>query len=184
MKSLLAPLVLLAVASARPQAPGDPAMPVPQKITTCLWFADDAEAAIDHYASVFEGSKVLSKSRWGEGGPLPAGTLMAAELELAGQRFTALNGCPYPFTDAVSLLVTCESQEEIDELWRKLGEGGAPGQCGWLKDRWGLSWQIVPATLGEMLGDADPARARRVAEAMMAMGKLDVRLLEQAYHGR
>ncbi|HEX5053250.1 MAG TPA: VOC family protein [Planctomycetota bacterium] len=156
-----------------------------QKITTFLWFDDDAEAAVHFYVSVFKDSKVLSETRWGEGGPVPKGTLMTATFELAGQRFMALNGGPmYHFTEAVSLFVDCENQREVDELWQKLSAGGEPGHCGWLKDRWGLSWQVIPTVLGEMLNDKDPAKSRRVGAAMMAMGKLDIAGLQKAYDGR
>ena len=157
-----------------------------QKITTFLWFDDDAEEAIRFYSSIFADSKILDETRWGEGGPLPKGTLMTARFQLAGQEFMALNGGPlYKFTEAISLFVTCETQAEVDELWTKLTAGGGePGRCGWLKDRFGLSWQVIPRGLSEMLADSDPARARRVAEAMMQMTKLDIQRLEQAYEQR
>jgi predicted 3-demethylubiquinone-9 3-methyltransferase (glyoxalase superfamily) len=161
------------------------AMPEKQKITTFLWFNDDAEEAIRLYTSVFKDSKVLSETRWGEGGPRPKGTLMTARFQLAGQEFMALNGGPqYRLTEAISLLVDCETQEEVDELWEKLSAGGEPGRCGWLKDRYGLSWQIVPSVLGRLLGDKDAEKAKRVAEAMMGMGKLDIRGLQKAYDQR
>jgi predicted 3-demethylubiquinone-9 3-methyltransferase (glyoxalase superfamily) len=161
------------------------AMSARQKITTFLWYDDDAEEAVRFYTSIFKGSKVLEESRWGEGGPLPEGTLMTARFQLAGQEFMALNGGPMDrFTEAISLLVDCESQHEVDGLWEKLGEGGEPGRCGWLKDRYGLSWQIIPSVLGEMMGDKDPAKAKRVVEAMLQMDKLDIARLQKAYDGR
>ena len=153
-----------------------------QKIATCLWFSGDAEAAIRFYVSVFPDGRILDETRFGDGGPKPRGSLMAATFELAGQEFHALNGGPPSgFTPAISLQVRCRDQAEIDGLWEKLGKDGQPGQCGWLEDRYGFSWQIVPATLGAMLQDRDPARAKRVAEAMMRMRKLDIRRLEEAY---
>jgi predicted 3-demethylubiquinone-9 3-methyltransferase (glyoxalase superfamily) len=170
-----------AVGDAGSQQPGVRAMPEKQKITTFLWFNDNAEEAIRLYTSVFKDSKVLSETRWGEGGPLPKGTLMTARFQLAGQEFMALNGGPqYRLTEAISLLVDCNTQEEVDELWEKLSAGGEPGRCGWLKDRYGLSWQIVPTALGRLLGDKDPKKAKRVAEAMMGMGKLDIQRLQDA----
>lgn len=186
MKTLLA--TLLAAAAVIPvSSPLDTEiepMPPKQKITTFLWFDDNAEEAMNFYVSLFEDSKVVSVSRWGEGGPVPKGTLMTATFELAGQEFMALNGGPmHRFTEAISLFVNCETQAEIDSLWAKLTAGGGePGRCGWLKDKYGLSWQIVPSALGAMLGDKDPAKARRVAEAMMKMNKLDIDGLKRAYH--
>ncbi len=161
-------------------------MPIEQKITTFLWFDHEAEEAIHFYLSIFKDSKILAETRWSEGGPFPKGTLMTANFQLAGQEFMALNGGPqFRFTEAISLLVNCETQSEVDELWEKLcAGGGEPGQCGWLKDKYGLSWQIVPTVLGKMLGDKDPARAKRVAEAMLQMGKLDIRRLQAAYDKR
>jgi len=187
MKTLLASLLVLAAApllpdpAAPPRDGHAPAAPRP-KITTFLWYDDDAEEAIRFYGSVFGDFEVLEESRWGEGGPLPKGTLMSARFRLAGQEFMALNGGPmFHFNEAISLFVHCESQAEVDVLWDKLGAGGAPGQCGWLKDRYGLSWQVVPDGLTEMLSDPDPARARRVSEAMLQMGKLDIARLKEAY---
>ena len=157
-----------------------------QKITTFLWFDGAAEQAVRFYVSVFPDSKVLSETRWGPGGPLPQGALMTARFQLAGQEFLALNGGPpQRFTEAISLFVDCKDQEEVDELWEKLtADGGEPGRCGWLKDRFGLSWQVIPRALGEMLGDRDPERAGRVARAMMQMDKIDVQRLQEAYEGR
>jgi predicted 3-demethylubiquinone-9 3-methyltransferase (glyoxalase superfamily) len=167
------------------QEPSAPAMPQKQKITTFLWFDNNAEEAVRQYTSIFKNSKILAETRWGDGGPVPKGTLMTARFQLEGQEFMALNGGPmYRFTEAISLLVDCETQKEVDELWAKLSAGGEPGRCGWLKDKYGLSWQIVPSTLMAMLADKDPAKARRVAEAMQQMGKLDLEKLQRAHAGR
>ena len=154
------------------------------KITTFLWFDGKAEEAMNHYLSIFKNSKAGSVTRYGAGGPGPKGSVMTVAFELEGQEFLALNGGPqFKFSEAISLLVTCDSQEEIDELWSKLTAGGEEGQCGWLKDRFGLSWQIIPTALGRMLGDPDPARSRRVMEAMLQMEKIDIARLERAYDG-
>lgn len=178
------PLVAPVVSDARAPSAGVHVSPG-QKITTFLWFDDDAEAAIDFYSSIFPDAKVLVETRWGSGAPFPEGTLMSARFQLAGQEFIALNGGPqFRFTEAISLFVTCETQAEIDELWAKLGAGGEHGQCGWLKDRYGLSWQIAPSALEALLHDADPARAKRVMDALMQMTKLDLRALQQAYDGK
>jgi predicted 3-demethylubiquinone-9 3-methyltransferase (glyoxalase superfamily) len=159
--------------------------PTPPKITPCLWFASEAEDALRHYLDVFEGARLVSESRFGEGAPVPEGTLMSATFELAGARVMLLNGAPArAFTEAVSLQVSCDTQAEVDRLWEKLGAGGAPGRCGWLKDRFGVSWQVVPAVLGPMLADPDAARAGRVAEAMLQMDKLDIARLKAAYDRR
>jgi len=157
-----------------------------KKITPFLWFDNQAEEAMNFYASVFKNSKVLGVSRYGDAGPGAKGSVMTASFELNGQEFTALNGGPehYGFTEAISFFVDCESQQEVDYLWEKLTEGGEPGPCGWLKDKYGLSWQIVPSALGEMLGDKDPAKSQRVMQAMLKMSKLDVAKLKQAYEGR
>ncbi len=165
------------------QQTGTTPMPAQQKIVTSLWFKDKAEEAMRHYTSIFKDAKLLSESRWGEGGPMPKGTLMAANFQLAGQEFMVLNSAPEDnFTEAISLLVNCDTQAEVDELWNKLTAGGGqPGQCGWLKDKYGVSWQIVPTVLPKLLGDKDPAKARRVAEAMMQMTKLDIQRLQAAY---
>jgi len=160
-------------------------MPPPKKITPFLWFDHQAEEAVRFYLSIFPNSNLLSETRWGEGGPVPKGTLMTARFQLEGQEFMALNGGPlYRFTEAISLFVNCETQKEVDELWAKLGAGGEPGRCGWLKDRYGLSWQIIPSVLEQLLHDPDPARAKRVTEAMLQMEKLDIRRLQQARDGR
>jgi predicted 3-demethylubiquinone-9 3-methyltransferase (glyoxalase superfamily) len=155
-----------------------------QKITPFLWFDDQVEEAMAFYTSVFENSRILSVSRYGKAGPGPEGAVMTATFELDGQRFMALNGGPlFRFTEAVSLFVNCETQDEVDRLWETLSDGGEQGQCGWLKDRFGLSWQIVPSALGTMLADEDPERARRVMGAMLEMSKIDIATLEQAYEG-
>ena len=156
-----------------------------QKIVTFLWFNDQAEEAMNHYISIFPDSKVVSVTRYGDAGPGPKGSVMTATFQLAGQEFMALNGGPqFKFTEAISLLVNCESQEEVDELWEKLSEGGEKGPCGWLKDKYGLSWQIVPTALGEMLQDKDAEKANRVMGAMLQMSKLDLAGLRRAYEGR
>jgi len=153
-----------------------------QKITPFLWFDNQAEEAINLYVSVFKNSKILSVSRYGEAGPGPAGTLMTATFQLEGQEFMALNGGPdHKFTEAISLFVDCKTQEEVDELWEKLSEGGEQGPCGWLKDRFGLSWQIVPSILGELLGNPDPVKSQRVMQAMLQMSKIDIAGLKRAY---
>jgi predicted 3-demethylubiquinone-9 3-methyltransferase (glyoxalase superfamily) len=146
-----------------------------QKITTHLWFAHQAEEAATFYTSVFNNSKILDVSRYGAGAPLPEGTVMTVSFQLEGQQFIALNGGPHqPFNDAISLLVNCESQQEVDELWERLSDGGEEGPCGWLKDRYGLSWQIIPGVLSQLLTDPDPAKAQRVMQAMLAMKKIDI----------
>jgi predicted 3-demethylubiquinone-9 3-methyltransferase (glyoxalase superfamily) len=154
-----------------------------QKITPFLWFDNNLEEAMDFYSSVFKHSKIGNVTRYGEGGPGPAGSVMSATFELEGQEFMALNGGPlYKFTEAISFFVSCETQAEVDELWEKLAaDGGQEGQCGWLKDRFGLSWQIIPNQLGEMLGDKDPAKAKRVMEVMLQMKKIDGDVLKAAY---
>ena len=154
-----------------------------QKITPFLWFDDNAEEAINLYVSIFKNSKILNVSRYGDAGPGPKGTVMTATFQLEGQQFQALNGGPhFKFTEAISLFVSCETQEEVDELWTKLlAGGGEESQCGWLKDKFGLSWQIIPTALGKMLGDKDPKRSARVMKAMLQMRKIDVKKLKQAY---
>ena len=153
-----------------------------QKISPCLWFDDQAEDAANFYVSVFKNSAILGVSRYGEGAPRPAGSPMMVSFVLDGLAFQALNGGPeFHFTEAISLSVTAETQDEIDDLWEKLASGGEPGQCGWLKDKYGLSWQVVPPVLGELLGDPDPDRSRRVMQAMLGMSKIDIRGLRAAY---
>lgn len=155
-----------------------------QKITTFLTFDTQAEEAVNLYVSTFKNSRMLSASRYGEGGPGPAGSLMSCEFELEGQRFIALNGGPtFAFADGISLFVSCETQAEVDQLWEKLSAGGESGSCGWLKDRFGVSWQIIPTALGEMLGDPDPEKAARTMQAMLRMHKIDIAGLRRAYDG-
>jgi predicted 3-demethylubiquinone-9 3-methyltransferase (glyoxalase superfamily) len=154
-----------------------------QKITPFLWFDNNAEEAMSFYTSIFDNSRIGNVTRYGEGGPGPAGTVMTATFELEGQEFMVLNGGPqFKFTEAISFFVNCETQEEVDGLWEKLSEGGEAGECGWLKDKFGLSWQIIPTALGEMLGDPDPEKAQRVMKAMLQMKKIDVQALRQAYN--
>jgi predicted 3-demethylubiquinone-9 3-methyltransferase (glyoxalase superfamily) len=156
-----------------------------QKIKTFLWFDGKAEEAAKHYTSIFKNSRILSTARYGEAGPGPKGSVMTVAFELEGQEFLALNGGPdFKFTEAISLLVTCDSQQEIDELWGRLSAGGEEGQCGWLKDKFGLSWQIVPSRLPELLQDRDAARSGRVMQAMLQMRKMDVARLERAHAGQ
>lgn len=151
-----------------------------QKITPFLWFDNNAEEAMNFYISIFKNSKVGSVSRYGEAGPGQAGTVMTATFTLNGQEFMVLNGGPhFKFTEAISFFVNCETQEEVDELWEKLSEGGEESQCGWLKDKFGLSWQIIPTALGELLGDKDPEKAKRVMQAMLQMHKIDIDKLRQ-----
>ena len=155
-----------------------------QKLITCLWFDTEGEEAAEFYTSVFPSSRILNVSHYGEAGPRPAGTVMTVSFELNGQKFLALNGGPqFEFTEAISFQVMCEGQEEVDEYWRKLSEGGEEGPCGWLKDRFGLSWQIVPTRLPELLGDPDRERAKRVMAAMLQMGKIEIPELEAAAQG-
>jgi predicted 3-demethylubiquinone-9 3-methyltransferase (glyoxalase superfamily) len=156
-----------------------------QKITPFLWFDSNAEEAMNFYVSIFKNSKVVSTTRYGEAGPGPKGTVMAATFQLDGQEFFALNGGPqFKFSPAVSFFVKCETQQEIDELWDKLSAGGAKNRCGWLQDKYGLSWQIVPPVLGEMLSDKDPGKSQRVMKAMLEMDKIDIARLKQAYAQR
>jgi predicted 3-demethylubiquinone-9 3-methyltransferase (glyoxalase superfamily) len=156
-----------------------------QKITPFLWFDDQAEEAMNFYMSVFKSSRVVEVNRYGDAGPGPKGTVMTATFELDGQEVTALNGGPhFKFTEAISFYVNCETQQEVDELWEKLSEGGEEGQCGWLKDRYGLSWQIVPRALIDMLRDEDPGKSQRVTKAMLQMGKIDIAGLRRAYEGQ
>jgi predicted 3-demethylubiquinone-9 3-methyltransferase (glyoxalase superfamily) len=152
-----------------------------QKITPFLWFNDNAEEAVNFYASIFKNSKVNSTARYGAEGPGPAGSVMTVSFELDGQGFVALNGGPhFKFTEAVSFVINVDSQEEIDHYWNKLTEGGQPSRCGWLKDRFGLSWQVVPRILTRLLTDKDRQKAGRVMQAMMQMDKIDIARLEEA----
>lgn len=155
-----------------------------QKIVTYLWFDKNAEEAAQHYTSIFKHSRILSVSRYGDAGPGRKGMAMVVNFQLEGQEFIALNGGPqFKFTEAISLLVHCETQTEVDELWRKLSAGGEESQCGWLKDKFGLSWQIIPTALGKMLSDKDPKKAGRVMAAMLQMRKIELPKLERAYTG-
>jgi predicted 3-demethylubiquinone-9 3-methyltransferase (glyoxalase superfamily) len=152
------------------------------KVTPFLTFNDQAEEAVNLYVSLFKNSKILSISRYGEGAPMPAGTVMSASFVLDDQEFIALNGGPqFTFTDGFSIFVNCETQAEVDELWEKLSEGGEKGPCGWLKDKFGVSWQIIPTALGHMLGDKDPQKAQNVMQAMLQMTKIDIATLRRAY---
>jgi predicted 3-demethylubiquinone-9 3-methyltransferase (glyoxalase superfamily) len=153
-----------------------------EKITPCLWFDNEGEEAAHFYVSIFKNSRILDVSRYREGGRGPVGGVMTVTFELDGQKFMALNGGPiFKFTEAISLVVNCEDQAELDEMWAKLSEGGQEVQCGWLKDKYGLSWQIVPKCLGDMITDADPAKSQRVMNALLQMVKLDLNTLKQAY---
>jgi predicted 3-demethylubiquinone-9 3-methyltransferase (glyoxalase superfamily) len=153
-----------------------------QKITPYLWFDDNAEEAVNFYISIFKNSKIGTVMRYGDAGPGPKGKVMTINFELDGQEFVALNGGPqFKFTEAISLFVSCETQAEVDELWEKLSEGGEKGPCGWLKDKYGLSWQIIPTTLMELLQDKDPRKAQNVMQAMLQMSKIDIATLRRAY---
>ncbi len=153
-----------------------------QKITPFLWFDGKAEEAMNFYISIFKNSKIVSVTRYGETGPGPKGTVMTAKFELDGQEFVALNGGPqFTFTEAISFVVNCETQQEVDELWEKLSEGGEKSRCGWLKDKYGLSWQVVPTVLVEMLQDKDAKKSNRVMQAMLQMDKIDIETLRRAY---
>ena len=152
-----------------------------KKITPFLWFDDKAEEAMNFYVSIFKNSKIGRVTQI-EGAPGQKGKVISATFELDGQEFMALNGGPqFPFTEAVSFFVNCETQQEVDDLWEELSEGGSKDRCGWLKDKYGLSWQIIPSALGEMLGDKDPQRAKRVMDAMLQMDKIDIATLRRAY---
>jgi predicted 3-demethylubiquinone-9 3-methyltransferase (glyoxalase superfamily) len=157
-----------------------------QKIKPCLWFDGQAEEAANFYVSVFKNSKMGEVSRMGEGGPLPAGSVITAMFEIEGEEFMALNGGPeFNFTEAISFSVDCKDQEEIDYFWGKLtSDGGEESMCGWLKDKFGVSWQIVPAEMGELLGGDDPEQSKRAMDAMLQMRKLDIQKLRDARDGR
>ena len=152
------------------------------KVTPFLWFDTQAEEAANFYTSIFENSKILKITRRGEAGPEHKGSAMTVAFTLGEQEFIALNGGPhFKFTEAISFVVNCKTQEEVDNYWAKLLDGGQESRCGWLKDRFGLSWQIIPTVLGEMLGDSDPQKAKRVMEAMLKMTKIDIGGLKKAY---
>lgn len=153
-----------------------------QKITPFLMFNNQAEEAVNFYVSIFRNSKILSMNRYGEGGPMPDGTVMGASFVLEGQEFQAFNGGPqFTFSEGISLYVNCETQKEVDELWEKLSAGGEKSQCGWLKDKFGVWWQIIPTALGQLLGDKDPKKAQNVMQAMLKMTKIDIAELKRAY---
>jgi predicted 3-demethylubiquinone-9 3-methyltransferase (glyoxalase superfamily) len=155
-----------------------------QKIVPNLWFDTEAEEAASFYVSVFRNARIVGTTRYGEAGPGPAGTVMTVEFELDGQRFVGINGGPqFTFDEAVSFQITCEDQEEVDHYWERLTEGGEESQCGWLKDRFGLSWQVVPTGMEEVLNDPDPERAKRAMEAMLGMVKLDIAAIRSAADG-
>ncbi len=155
-----------------------------QKITPCLWFNFNAEEAVNHYLSIFKNGRILDVSRYGDSVPELEGKVLTMRFEIEGQTFIALNAGPqFPFTEAISLFVDCETQEEVDHYWDRLVEGGTAGRCAWLKDKFGVSWQIVPRSLVDMLQDDDAARSARVMKAMMEMGRIEVAKLEAAYHG-
>jgi predicted 3-demethylubiquinone-9 3-methyltransferase (glyoxalase superfamily) len=155
-----------------------------QKISPFLWFDNQAEEAMHFYVSIFKNSKTGNVTRYGDAGPGPKGSVMTASFELEGQQFTALNGGPhFKFTEAISFVVDCKTQDEVDGLWDRLSEGGQTQQCGWLKDKFGLSWQIVPSVLMELINDPDPQKSKRVTEAMLQMTNIDIAKLRQAYEG-
>jgi predicted 3-demethylubiquinone-9 3-methyltransferase (glyoxalase superfamily) len=152
-----------------------------QKITPCLWFDTEGEAAAEFYTSVFTNSRIVEVARYGSAGPRPEGTVMTVSFELDGQRFVALNGGPeFTFSEAISFQVECKTQEEVDMFWSKLSEGGEEGPCGWLKDKFGVSWQIVPTVLPELLRDPDREKSQRVMQAMLGMKKIEIDELERA----
>ncbi len=157
---------------------------MPQKIIPSLWFDTEAEEAADFYTSVFKDSRIVTKTHYTEGAPREAGMVMTVEWELNGQRFVGINGGPqFTFDEAVSFQIDCEDQDEVDYYWEKLSEGGSEGQCGWLKDKFGLSWQVVPTGMDEVFADPDPERAERAMKAMLGMGKIDVAALRSAADG-
>jgi len=152
-----------------------------QKITPFLWYDGNAEEAANFYISIFKNSKMGKISRYGDAGPGPKGSVMSVTFQIEGQEFFALNGGPhFKFTPAISFFVNCETQQEVDDLWEKLSAGGRTDRCGWLQDKFGLSWQIIPTVLGQLLGDKDPERAKRAMQAMLQMTKIDIQKLQQA----
>jgi predicted 3-demethylubiquinone-9 3-methyltransferase (glyoxalase superfamily) len=156
-----------------------------QKITPFLWFNDQAEEAMNFYVSIFKNSKPGRVTRYGKGGPGPEGRVMSVTFQLEGQEFMGLNGGPmFHFTEAISFFVDCETQQEVDELWEKLSAGGEKSRCGWLKDKFGLSWQIIPRTLMKLMQDPDPEKSKRVMQAMLTMSKIEIKALQQAYDQR
>jgi predicted 3-demethylubiquinone-9 3-methyltransferase (glyoxalase superfamily) len=156
-----------------------------QKITPFLWFDNQAEEAAKFYVSIFKNSKIVSVDRYGDAGPGPKGTVMIVTFQIDGQEFVALNGGPrFKFTEAISFVVNCETQEEVDYFWEKLSTGGEKSMCGWLKDQYGLSWQVVPTILDKLMRDKDAVKAQRVMQAMLQMDKIDIKTLKQAYEGR
>jgi predicted 3-demethylubiquinone-9 3-methyltransferase (glyoxalase superfamily) len=153
-----------------------------QKIIPCLWFDGNAEEAINYYVSIFRNSKIAAINRYGESGPGPAGSVLMVSFELDGQKFTALNGGPqFKFTEAISFYVNCETQEEIDELWEKLSAGGQKQMCGWVKDKFGLSWQIIPSVLSKLMEGKNPVKSNNVMKAILTMNKLEIKKLKEAY---
>jgi predicted 3-demethylubiquinone-9 3-methyltransferase (glyoxalase superfamily) len=154
-----------------------------QKITPFLWFDGKAEEAMNFYISIFKNSRIVTVDRYGDAGPGPKGSVMSAVFEIEGQQFFALNGGPlFSFTPAISFFVNCETQQEVDELWDKLSAGGATQQCGWLTDKYGLSWQIIPSILRKLLQDKDPVKSQRVMKAMLQMVKIDIAGLQRAFN--
>jgi predicted 3-demethylubiquinone-9 3-methyltransferase (glyoxalase superfamily) len=156
-----------------------------QKLSTCLWFNGQAEEAMNFYTSIFKDSKIGTISRYGDGAPMPKGTVMTANFELLGQGFMALNGGPqFKFSPAISFIVTCGTQAEIDDYWKKLSAGGKEVQCGWVTDKYGVSWQIVPSILGDLVSKGDAAKTQRMMQALWQMVKLDIEKLKDAYEGK
>jgi predicted 3-demethylubiquinone-9 3-methyltransferase (glyoxalase superfamily) len=172
------------VLSLTEESDGRKEQPMQQKIVPNLWFDTEAEEAAKFYVSIFEEGRIVNVTHYTEAGPRPAGTVMTVEFEIAGERFVGINGGPqFKFDEAVSFQIACEDQDEVDYFWERLSEGGEEGQCGWLKDRYGLSWQVVPTGMEEVFADPDPERARRAMKAMLGMRKLDVAALRRAADG-